>query len=65
MAEMNNSVYGNPSSLTIHNEKNMKSGNKFQSNLSEIGKSEQKSSDPDRKRNYNWTPDSGKLCCCT
>ncbi|XP_026675546.1 lachesin-like isoform X2 [Ceratina calcarata] len=59
MAEMNNSVYGNPSSLTIHNEKNMKSGNKFQSNLSEIGKSEQKSSDPDRKRNYNWTPDSG------
>lgn len=26
MAEMNNSVYGNPSSLTIHNEKNMKSG---------------------------------------
>ncbi|XP_043523687.1 contactin-6-like [Frieseomelitta varia] len=58
MAEMNNSVYGNPSSLTIHNEKNVKSGNKFQSNLSEIGKSEQKSSDPDRKRNYNWTPDS-------
>ncbi|KAK1137148.1 hypothetical protein K0M31_001673 [Melipona bicolor] len=40
-------------------------GNKFQSNLSEIGKSEQKSSDPDRKRNYNWTPDSGKLCCYT
>ncbi|XP_076475383.1 lachesin isoform X2 [Bombus vancouverensis nearcticus] len=58
MAEMNNSIYGNPSSLTIHNEKNMKSGNKFQSNLSEIGKSEQKSSDLDRKRNYNWTPDS-------
>ncbi|XP_017763358.1 PREDICTED: contactin-6-like [Eufriesea mexicana] len=58
MAEMNNSVYGNPSSLTIHNEKSMKAGNKFQSNLSEIGKSEQKSSDPDRKRNYNWTPDS-------
>lgn len=26
MAEMNNSIYGNPSSLTIHNEKNMKSG---------------------------------------
>ncbi|EZA57638.1 hypothetical protein X777_00738 [Ooceraea biroi] len=24
MAEMNNSVYGNPSSLTIHNEKNAK-----------------------------------------
>lgn len=26
MAEMNNSVYGNPSSLTIHNEKNIKTG---------------------------------------
>lgn len=26
MAEMNNSVYGNPSSLTIHNEKNIKAG---------------------------------------
>ncbi|XP_043261860.1 lachesin [Colletes gigas] len=59
MAELNNSVYGNPSSLTTHNEKNMKAGNKFQSNLSEIGKSEQKSSDPDRKRNYDWPPDSG------
>ncbi|XP_078036509.1 lachesin [Augochlora pura] len=58
MAEINNSVYGNPSSLTIHNEKGAKSGNKFQSNLNEIGKSEQKSSDPDRGRNYNWPPDS-------
>ncbi|XP_043795616.1 uncharacterized protein LOC122716524 [Apis laboriosa] len=58
MAEMNNSVYGNPSSLTIHNEKNIKAGNKFQRNLNEIGKSEQKSSDPDRKRKYDWTPDS-------
>ncbi|XP_029055041.1 lachesin-like [Osmia bicornis bicornis] len=65
MAEMNNSVYGNPSSLTIHNEKGMKSGNKFQSNLSEIGKSEQKSSDPDRKRNYNWTPDSDSAASIT
>ena len=26
MAEMNNSVYGNPSSLTIQNEKNIKTG---------------------------------------
>lgn len=26
MVEMNNSVYGNPSSLTIHNEKNIKTG---------------------------------------
>lgn len=26
MAEMNNSVYGNPSSLTIHNERNIKTG---------------------------------------
>ncbi|XP_076289986.1 lachesin [Lasioglossum baleicum] len=56
-AEINNSVYGNPSSLTIHNEKGTKSGNKFESNLNEIGKSEQKSSDPDRGRNYNWPPD--------
>ncbi|KYN02994.1 Lachesin [Cyphomyrmex costatus] len=59
MAEMNNSVYGNPSSLTIQNEKNIKTGTKFQSNLNEIGKSEQKSSELDRKRNYNW-PDKGK-----
>ncbi|XP_024876126.1 lachesin-like [Temnothorax curvispinosus] len=57
MAEMNNSVYGNPSSLTIQNEKNIKTGTKFQSNLNEIGKSEQKSSELDRKRNYNWPPD--------
>jgi len=28
--EMNNSVYGNPSSLTIHNEKNTKTGKIFQ-----------------------------------
>ncbi|XP_023290707.1 lachesin [Orussus abietinus] len=56
LAEMNNSVYGNPSSLTIHNEKSMKTGSQFQSNLNEIGKSEQKSSDSDRKRNYNWPP---------
>lgn len=56
--EMNNSVYGNPSSLTIHNEKNTKPGTKFQSNLNEIGKSEQKSTELDRKRNYNsWPPD--------
>ncbi|KYQ55098.1 hypothetical protein ALC60_06101 [Trachymyrmex zeteki] len=59
MAEMNNSVYGNPSSLTIQNEKNIKTGTKFQSNLNEIGKSEQKSSEQDRKRNYNWPPDKG------
>ncbi|XP_076237512.1 lachesin [Calliopsis andreniformis] len=65
MAEMNNSVYGNPSSLTIHNEKNTRAGNKFQSNLNEIGKSEQKSSDPDRKRNYNWTPDSDSATATT
>ncbi|XP_054000602.1 lachesin-like isoform X1 [Hylaeus anthracinus] len=65
MAEMNNSVYGNPSSLTIHNEKSMKAGNKFQSNLSEIGKSEQKSSDPDRKRNYDWPPDSDSALTIT
>ncbi|TGZ49739.1 Uncharacterized protein DBV15_01304 [Temnothorax longispinosus] len=32
-------------------------GTKFQSNLNEIGKSEQKSSELDRKRNYNWPPD--------
>lgn len=57
MAEMNNSVYGNPSSLTIQNEKNIKTGTKFQSNLNDIGKSEQKSSELDRKRNYNWPPD--------
>ncbi|KAH0946548.1 hypothetical protein HN011_002630, partial [Eciton burchellii] len=56
--EMNNSVYGNPSSLTIHNEKNTKTGTKFQSNLNEIGKSEQKSTELDRKRTYNsWPPD--------
>ncbi|XP_015431804.1 PREDICTED: lachesin-like [Dufourea novaeangliae] len=65
MAEINNSVYGNPSSLTIHNEKSVKTGNKFQSNLSEIGKSEQKSSDPDRKRNYNWPPDSDSSAAIT
>ncbi|XP_076675466.1 lachesin isoform X2 [Andrena cerasifolii] len=65
MAELNNSVYGNPSSLTIHNEKSTKTGNKFQSNLSEIGKSEQKSSDPDRKRNYGWTPDSDSAAAIT
>ncbi|KAL6254591.1 hypothetical protein P5V15_014643 [Pogonomyrmex californicus] len=57
MAEMNNSVYGNPSSLTIQNEKSIKTGTKFQSNLNEIGKSEQKSSELDRKRNFNWPPD--------
>ncbi|KYN18557.1 hypothetical protein ALC57_09237 [Trachymyrmex cornetzi] len=60
MAEMNNSVYGNPSSLTIQNEKNIKTGTKFQSNLNEIGKSEQKSSELDRKGNYNWPPDKGE-----
>ncbi|XP_076222593.1 lachesin [Nomia melanderi] len=65
MAEINNSVYGNPSSLTIHNERNTKNGNKFQSSLSEIGKSEQKSSDPDRKRNYNWPPDSDSSAAIT
>ena len=35
-------------------------GTKFQSNLNEIGKSEQKSSELDRKRNYNWPPDKGE-----
>lgn len=35
-------------------------GTKFQSNLNEIGKSEQKSSEQDRKRNYNWPPDKGE-----
>ncbi|XP_046435480.1 neurotrimin-like isoform X1 [Neodiprion virginianus] len=56
-AELNNSVYGNPSSLTIHNEKGAKVGSKFQSNLNEIDKSEQKSSDSDRKRNSKWPSD--------
>ncbi|XP_048513668.1 neurotrimin-like [Athalia rosae] len=57
MAELNNSVYGNPSSLTIHNEKGAKIGSKFQSNLNEIDKSEQKSGESDRKRNSKWSPD--------
>ncbi|KAL2731287.1 lachesin-like isoform X5 [Vespula squamosa] len=57
ITELNNSVYANPNSLTIHNEKNMKTSNKFQSNINEIGKSEQKSSDLNRKRNYNWPSD--------
>ncbi|XP_014487307.1 PREDICTED: lachesin-like isoform X2 [Dinoponera quadriceps] len=55
LMEMNNSVYGNPSSLTIHNERNIKTGTKFQSNLNEIGKSEQKSAEMDRKKNYKYT----------
>uniref|UniRef100_A0AAR5P251 Ig-like domain-containing protein n=2 Tax=Dendroctonus ponderosae TaxID=77166 RepID=A0AAR5P251_DENPD len=37
--DLNNSVYWNPSSLTIHNDK----GHNYQSNLNEIDKSEQKS----------------------
>ncbi|KAK2589367.1 hypothetical protein KPH14_007909 [Odynerus spinipes] len=62
--ELNNSVYANPNSLMIHNEKSMKTRNKFQSNLNEIGKSEQKSSDLDRKRNYNWPPDDSDSAMC-
>ncbi|KAL2747408.1 lachesin-like isoform X5, partial [Vespula maculifrons] len=57
ITELNNSVYANPNLLTIHNDKNMKTSNKFQSNINEIGKSEQKSSDLNRKRNYNWPSD--------
>ncbi|XP_046833519.1 lachesin-like isoform X3 [Vespa crabro] len=64
ITELNNSVYANPNSLTIHNEKSMKMRNKFQSNLNEIGKSEQKSSDLDRKRNYNWPPDDNDAAVC-
>lgn len=35
-------------------------GTKFQSNLNEIGKSEQKSSETDRKRPYEWPPAKGE-----
>ncbi|XP_011500615.1 PREDICTED: lachesin-like [Ceratosolen solmsi marchali] len=58
-AELNNSVYGNPSSLTIHNDK--KKGNKLQSNLNEIGKSEQKANDEDKKHKMDWSSRNGKL----
>ncbi|CAG9816830.1 unnamed protein product [Phaedon cochleariae] len=45
--DLNNSVYGNPSSLTIHL---ADKGSRYQSNLNEIDKSEQKSSsDSDTK----------------
>ncbi|XP_043280070.1 lachesin-like isoform X2 [Venturia canescens] len=54
-AEMDNSVDGNPSSLTFHNSKGSKQG-KAGSNLNEIDKSEQKSGSPDRSKNYNWQP---------
>lgn len=48
-SDLNNSVYGNPSSLTIHPVD--KANNKFQSNLNEIDKSEQKGADSDSKGN--------------
>ncbi|XP_058796821.1 lachesin-like [Phymastichus coffea] len=56
-SELNNSVYGNPSSLTIHNDK--KKGSKMQSNLNEIGKSEQKANDLNKKRNTDWPANNG------
>ncbi|XP_043501747.1 neurotrimin-like [Polistes fuscatus] len=64
ITELNNSVYANPNSLMIHNEKSMKTKNKFQSNLNEIGKSEQKSNDLDRKRNYDWPTDNNDAAVC-
>ncbi|KAF7387055.1 hypothetical protein HZH68_012732 [Vespula germanica] len=64
ITELNNSVYANPNLLTIHNDKNMKTSNKFQSNINEIGKSEQKSSDLNRKRNYNWPSDDNDAAIC-
>ncbi|KAK0170051.1 hypothetical protein PV328_010661 [Microctonus aethiopoides] len=57
LTEINNSIDGNPSSLTFQNGKGSKIGSKSQSNLNEIDKSEQKSSDLDRKSSYNWPPD--------
>ncbi|KAF7989828.1 hypothetical protein HCN44_008502 [Aphidius gifuensis] len=48
LAEMNNSIDGNPSSLTFQNGKASKGG-KSQSNLNEIDKSEQKSGERDGK----------------
>lgn len=38
MAEVNNSVYGNPSSLTIHNEKNVKAGECTRCDISSLRK---------------------------
>ncbi|XP_051153832.1 lachesin-like isoform X1 [Leptopilina boulardi] len=55
LTEMNNSVYGNPSSLTIQNDK--KKVSKSQSNLNDIGKSEQKSNELERKRKTKWDPE--------
>ncbi|GJQ66794.1 hypothetical protein Trydic_g18563 [Trypoxylus dichotomus] len=50
--DFNNSVYGNPSSLTIHL---ADKGSKYQSNLNEIDKFEQKSaSNVDSKGVYEW-----------
>ncbi|XP_015609759.1 lachesin isoform X2 [Cephus cinctus] len=40
-------------------------GNKFQSNLNEIDKSEQKSGDLDRKRKYNWPPENDMAASIT
>ncbi|KAF7274528.1 hypothetical protein GWI33_012820, partial [Rhynchophorus ferrugineus] len=50
--DLNNSVYGHPSSLTIHQDK----GAKYQSNLNEIDKSEQKSSSSDNDNKSSIFP---------
>ncbi|CAG9759249.1 unnamed protein product [Ceutorhynchus assimilis] len=56
LSDLNNSIYGNPSSLTIHLDK----GAKYQSNLNEIDKSEQKSgTDNDSKGGIFSDKDSG------
>ncbi|KAJ8679705.1 hypothetical protein QAD02_015492, partial [Eretmocerus hayati] len=49
-SELNNSVYG---SLTVPGEK--KKGNKPQSNLNDIGKSEQKAIEMNKKQNMDWS----------
>ncbi|XP_014204982.1 lachesin-like [Copidosoma floridanum] len=52
-SEMNNSVYESPSSLTNNGKKKGTKGNN--SNLNEIGKSEQKASEQDKKRSRDWS----------
>ncbi|CAB0043567.1 unnamed protein product [Trichogramma brassicae] len=58
--ELNNSVYGNPSSLTIHNDKK-KGGKKTPSKLNEISKHEQKFGSLDKKRNMELSSSNGEF----
>ncbi|KAL1493396.1 hypothetical protein ABEB36_011457 [Hypothenemus hampei] len=53
--DLNNSIYGNPSSLTIHLDKDAK----YQSNLDDVGKSEQKSNSEDSENKQRSSDEMG------